>query len=87
MKMGSLKINAALISALLERWRLETHTFHMRSRECTITLQDVFVLLGLCMDGSPLIGPTNLKWADLCGELLGVRPEEGKLQGTLIKLS
>ncbi|RZC20146.1 Glycine--tRNA ligase, chloroplastic/mitochondrial 2 [Glycine soja] len=35
---------------------------------------------GLCMDGSPLIGPTNLIWADLCGELLGVRPEEGELQ-------
>ena len=39
------------------------------------------------MDGSPLIGPTNLSWADLCEELSGVRPEEGELQGSMIKLS
>ena len=59
----------------------------MRCRECTITLQDVFVLLGLRVDGAPLIGPTNLDWADLCEELLGVRPQEGELQGSVVKLS
>ena len=56
MKMGYLKINATLISALIERWRLETHTFHLRCGEATITLQDVSVLLGLRTDGAPLIG-------------------------------
>jgi len=39
------------------------------------------------VDRSPLISPTNLSWADLCEELLGVRPEEGELQSSMIKLS
>ena len=59
----------------------------MRCGECTIILQDVYVLLGLCMDGAPLIGPTNLDLADLYEELLGVRPQEGELQGSVVKLS
>ncbi|KAH1210759.1 Serine/threonine-protein phosphatase 7 long form [Glycine max] len=87
MKMGYLKINAALISVLIERWRPETHTFHLRCREATITLQDVSVLLGLRTDGAPLIGSTNLDLANLCEELLGVRPQEGKLEGSVVKLS
>ena len=45
------------------------------------------VLLGLRTNGSPLIGSTNLDWADLCDELLGVRPQEGELQGSVVKLS
>ena len=85
--MGYLKINSSLITALIERWRPETHTCHMICGECTITLQDVSVLLGLHVDGAPLIGQTNLDWAELCEELLGVRPQEGELQGSVVKLS
>ena len=61
-KMGYLKINSSLITALIERWRSETHTFHLRCGETTITLQDVSVLLGLHTEGTPLIGQTNLDW-------------------------
>jgi len=85
--MGYLKINLSLITALIERWRPETHTFHMRCRECTITLQNVSGLLDLRVDETPLIGQTNLDWAEVCEELLGVRPQEGELQGSVVKLS
>ncbi|KAL5158270.1 Serine/threonine-protein phosphatase 7 long form [Glycine soja] len=34
-----------------------------------------------------IVVKTNLDWAELCEELLGVRPQEGELQGSLVKLS
>ncbi|RYQ82471.1 hypothetical protein Ahy_B10g101057 [Arachis hypogaea] len=46
----------SIIIAFVERWRLETHTFHMPWGECTITLQDVAYHLGLRADGNPVGG-------------------------------
>ncbi|XP_012442039.1 protein MAINTENANCE OF MERISTEMS-like [Gossypium raimondii] len=45
-----------LLSALVERWRPEIHTFHFPCGECTVTLEDVAMQLGLPIDGSPLLG-------------------------------
>ncbi|KAG8491605.1 hypothetical protein CXB51_014781 [Gossypium anomalum] len=45
-----------LISALVKRWRPETHTFHLPCGECTVTLEDVALQLGLPIDGSPVTG-------------------------------
>ncbi|XP_072084341.1 serine/threonine-protein phosphatase 7 long form homolog [Arachis hypogaea] len=49
-------LDEPLVSAFIERWQLETHTFHMPFGECTITLQDVAYLLGLLVNGQAVSG-------------------------------
>ncbi|KAF7815931.1 serine/threonine-protein phosphatase 7 long form-like protein [Senna tora] len=73
---GFFPADKALISALVERWRPETHTFHMPMGEVTITLQDVAVQMGLPVDGEAVVGQTNLNCPDICERLLGCRPPE-----------
>ncbi|KAL8146683.1 hypothetical protein AgCh_004425 [Apium graveolens] len=43
-RVSSLQLDWGLISALIKRWRQETHTFHLPVGECLITLQDIGVL-------------------------------------------
>lgn len=71
----SVGIDRALITALVERWRQETHTFHLVVGEATITLEDVAVLTGLRVHGDAVIGSTAYEWSGLVEELLGVKPE------------
>ncbi|KAI5421217.1 hypothetical protein KIW84_044885 [Lathyrus oleraceus] len=58
------------ILALLERWRPKTHTFHLPIGECTVTLEDVYMLLGLRIDGKAVNGRVNQN-NSICNELLG----------------
>ncbi|KAG8503651.1 hypothetical protein CXB51_001637 [Gossypium anomalum] len=66
------KLNLTLINVLVERWRRETHTFHLPCSECTITLKDVALQLSLLVDGSIITGSAVvLGKVDLCRALLG----------------
>ncbi|KAK5819398.1 hypothetical protein PVK06_024396 [Gossypium arboreum] len=67
------KLDPIHINALLERWRPKTHTFHLPYGECTITLEDVALQLGLpVIKGAAII----LGKEDLCATLLGKVPNK-----------
>ncbi|XP_052480701.1 protein MAINTENANCE OF MERISTEMS-like [Gossypium raimondii] len=77
-----------LLSALVERWRPETLTFHFPCGECTVTLEDVAVQLGLPVDGSPVTGLSSLTDpAAVCYQLLGESPEDGDKYFSTIKFT
>nr|XP_034577544.1 uncharacterized protein LOC117841082 [Setaria viridis] len=76
-KVGLSKMNNATLTALVDRWRLETHTFHLSSDEMTIILEDISMLFELRVDGRAVTG--NIKpigWRDMVHLLLGVCPED-----------
>ena len=73
-RLGHIAIDWPLITSLVERWRPETHTFHVPVGEMTITLQDVAILLGLRIHGPAVTGTCAFDVAALCAELLGVIP-------------
>ncbi|KAK5783805.1 hypothetical protein PVK06_038320 [Gossypium arboreum] len=50
------ELRANLIFVLVERWRLETHAFHLSCRKCITTLKDVALQLGLPIDNDVFTG-------------------------------
>ncbi|KAK4392749.1 Serine/threonine-protein phosphatase 7 long form [Sesamum angolense] len=87
---GRIQYDCHLITALVERWRSETHSFHFRVGEATITLQDVQVIWGLPKDGEPVSGTdlerTSVQWQEYCMQYIGFAPEEGALKGSRLQV-
>jgi hypothetical protein len=66
-------MDAAALTALVDRWCPKTHTIHLPSDEITVTLQDVAMILGLPIDGTPICGmvsPTG--WRESVGQAIGL---------------
>ena len=92
-------LDHGLINALLERWRIETHTFHFTVGEATVTLQDVEVLLGLRCDGPAVTGRRyaytedsagrqhRVSWEDWTEDFLGMVLQPGDRKYNTILIS
>ncbi|KAK4406325.1 Serine/threonine-protein phosphatase 7 long form [Sesamum angolense] len=87
---GRIQYDCHLITALVERWRSETHYFHFRVGEATITLQDVQVIWGSQIDGEPVSGTdlerTSVQWQEYCMQYIGFAPEDGALKGSRLQV-
>ncbi|CAI0433842.1 unnamed protein product [Linum tenue] len=70
---------------MAERWRPETHTFHLPEGEMTITLKDVAILTGMPISGDAVIGPQTKPeggWGPLIRDRLGFdMPTTTPIQG------
>lgn len=85
--------NHAALSALVDRWRPETHTFHLPSGEMTVTLQDMAMIAALPIRGRAVTGSTtSAGWREMVQELLGTAPappsppaKESKTSGLSLK--
>ena len=53
-------LDQALITTLVKRWRPETYSFHLPHGEMTITLQDMEVIMGVPVDGLPVVRYTYM---------------------------
>ncbi|XXG90233.1 hypothetical protein AAC387_Pa12g2050 [Persea americana] len=82
------RVDQYLISALSERWRDETHTFHLPPGELTISLEDMVQCWGLRVVGKPMFSEPEYSNPDrnrvLFRQFFGFRPDA---KGAMIPLS
>ena len=70
------RVDRAMITVLVERWRQETHTFHLPLGEATITLLDIVVPSRLPFEGHAVftVGSQLHSWQDKVERVFGQRP-------------
>jgi hypothetical protein len=69
--------NSVALTALVDRWHMETHSFHLPCGEMTITLEDMAMITDLSIRGKPVVGKIESdKFRDMVEELLGLRPSK-----------
>lgn len=74
--------------ALVDRWRPETHTFHLPSGELMVTLEDVTMILDLLIRGQAVTSNTSFgNWRARVVQYLGVEPPEAPDGQRLTKTS
>ncbi|QHO44637.1 uncharacterized protein DS421_6g172440 [Arachis hypogaea] len=89
-QIGRIVSHRLTVDALVERWRPKTHTFHLPYGECTITLEDVAMILGLRTDGLLVTGSTDHSTSGLenkCLAQFGVAPGPNDHKESEIKLA
>ncbi|QHO24665.1 serine/threonine-protein phosphatase 7 long form homolog [Arachis ipaensis] len=89
-QIGRIMSHGPTIDALVERWRLEMHTFHLPHGEYTTTLEDVAMIFGLRTHGLPITGSTDHSTNGLeneCMTQFGIAPGPNDYRGSGVKLA
>jgi hypothetical protein len=64
--------NTTTITVMVDRWRSQTHSFHLSCGEMTMTLEDVAMILGLSIRGRPITGRCDSStWRNRVAAFLG----------------
>ncbi|XP_057533799.1 protein MAIN-LIKE 1-like [Amaranthus tricolor] len=74
-------IDGVLITTFVERWQPDTNTFHMPWGEMTIILHDVQRILGIGIDSSLPVEPSDSEWQLGLGNLFGEPLSELRAKG------
>ena len=85
-QINKFSVDTRLVTALLERWRPETHTFLLPIKECTITLEDIHMLMGLKVNGVVVTGSSKILWS-LCENVIGKVPQDHEKDRKSFKLT
>jgi hypothetical protein len=73
--------NATTITAMVDRWRPETHTFHLPCGKIMVTLEHMVMILRILIRGWPITDHVESSmWCERVGGFLG-RESSAKVSG------